>query len=354
MIFAGVDKVKLTTREYSIPTVSRLVGWKEKSGKEVNAAPPEWLRDSQGSTVPVTGLYMETPDGIIIDINPSGLKVEWNPSKARHPYHLLTDPAEVGRMADRIQATMKSHGVLINVDQMGIARLDLAKNAQLRHHPSAYPPAIAAGCRGGKRMKGREYPDGYSFGNTQRQAVFYNKTRELHECQRITIPENKLGRMEVRWMKSRPLAQDIPFSALGDFRKADPEQVTAAYRDAVNRNVFRVDAKAVQLVLIHDTEVGTLAQYIQSGRGGAERWILDICTAGNIATAMGGWDRLKAIVHEAHKLAGTTKDPERQARRVIDRFHDHANRAAMVNAQRNRAAVNVHTLLEELRHAYAA
>jgi hypothetical protein len=353
MIFAGVDKLKLTTREYSIPDGSRLVGWKEKSGKEVNAAPPEWLRDSQGTTIPVTGLFLDTPEAII-DLNTSGLKIEWNPSKIRHPYHLLTDTAEIGRMADRIQGTLKAHGLLTNVDQMGIARLDLAKNAQLRHHPSAYPPAIAAGCRGGKRMKGREYPDGYSFGNTQRQAVFYNKTRELHECRQLTIPENKLGRMEVRWNKPRPLAKDIPFSAFRDFRKADPEEVTAAYRDAVNNNVFRVDVKAVQLVLIHDTEVGTLAQYIQSGRGGAERYFLDFCTPGTIAGAVGGWDKLTALIHDAHQLAGTTKDPERQARRVLERLREHTNRAAMVNAQRNRAAVNVHTLLDELKQAYAA
>lgn len=353
MIYAGVDKLKLTTREYSIPTASRLVGWRKKAGEELNADPPEWLCDGQGTAIPVTGLFMKTDDAVF-DLDPSGVKIELNPSKIRHPYHLLTDTAEIGRMADRIQNTLKASGLLTNVDQMRISRLDLAKNAQLRHHPSAYPPAIAAGCRGGKRMKGREYPDGYSFGNTQRQAIFYNKTRELHLFQKLTIPENRMGRMEVRWMTPRPLAKDIPFSAFGDFRKADSEAITAAYRDAVNNNVFRVNAKAVQLVLIHDTEVNTLAQYIQSGRGGAERWILDICTAGNIAAAMGGWDRLKAIVHEAHKLAGTTKDPERQARRVIDRFQDHANRAAMVNAQRDRAAVNVHTLLDELKQAYAA
>ena len=353
MIFAGVDKLKLTTREYTIPTASRLVGWKEKAGKELNAAPPEWLRDSQGTSIPVTGLYLPFPD-VSIDLNPVGLKIEWNPSKILHPYHLMTDTGEIGRMADRINASLKASGLLTNFDSMGMSRLDLAKNAQLRHHPSAYPPAIAAGCRGGKRMKGREYPDGYSFGNTQRQAVFYNKTRELHLFQKLTIPENKLGRIEVRWMSSRPLAKDIPFTAFRDFRKADPEQVTAVYRDAVNHNMFRVDVKAVQLVLIHDTEVSTMAQYIQGGRGGAERYFLDFCTPGTIAGAFGGWDRLTALVHDAHKLAGTTKDPERQARRVLERLREHTNRAAMVNAQRNRAAVNVHTLLDELKQAYAA
>jgi hypothetical protein len=353
MIYAGVDKLKLTTREYSIPSASRLHGWKEKSGKGLNEAPPEWLRDQHGTTIPATGIYLQTPDAMI-DINPSGLKVEWNPSKILHPYHLLTDPVEVGRMADRIQNTLKAHGVITDVDQMGIARLDLAKNAQLKHHPSAYPPAISAGCRGGKRMKGREYPDGYSFGNTQRQAVFYNKTRELHECHKLTIPESKLGRMEVRWNKPRPLAKDVPFSAFRDFRKADPEQVTEAYRDAVNTNVFRVDVKAVQLVLIHDTEVSTLAQYIQSGRNGVERYFLDFCTPGTIAAKFGGWGKLEELVHDAHQLAGTTKDPERQSRRVLERLREHTRRASMVNARRNKDAVNVHTLLDELRNAYAA
>ena len=340
MTFAGVDKVGLHAKDY---VVKSLNGWSKKGGEKVGEDPPVFLRDGDGQPVPGAGFFLNAGQ-VNVDLSPKGLLVSFNPSKVLHPYHLLTDPAEVGRIGDNVQATLQRNGVLVNVNAMQAVRVDLAKQAQLTHPLNAYGQAL--GHLQGKRMTGHQYPDGYSFRNTQREHVFYSKTRELHEKSGMAIPESRLGRMEAKWKKGRPLAKDFQFSSFGDLRKADPHHLTAVYRDALHRDVFRTDPKAVQLILSFDTEVSILRGYLDAGRGGAYRYLLDLHTGPHVA-ALGGWDAFGQLLRDAGM-------PDRTARYTLQQLRSQAQRAAFVNARRDAKAVNVHTLIEELRHTYAA
>ena len=340
MTFAGVDKVGLHAKDY---VVKSLNGWSKKGGEKVGEDPPVFLRDGDGQPVPGAGFFLNAGQ-VNVDLSPKGLLVSFNPSKVLHPYHLLTDPAEVGRIGDNVQATLQRNGVLVNVNAMQAVRVDLAKQAQLTHPLNAYGQAL--GHLQGKRMTGHQYPDGYSFRNTQREHVFYNKARELHEKSGMAIPESRLGRMEAKWKKGRPLAKDFQFSSFGDLRKADPHYLTAVYREALNRDVFRTDPKAVQLILSFDTEVSILRGYLDAGRGGAYRYLLDLHTGPHVE-ALGGWDAFGQLLRDAGM-------PDRTTRHTLQQLRSQAQRAAFINARRDRAAVNLHTLLEELRHTYAA
>lgn len=340
MTFSGIDKVGLHTRAYMVKDLS---GWDKKGGEKVGEAPPVFIRDGNGQDVPGTGFYMNAGP-VNIDLSPKGLLVSFNPSKIRHPYHLLTDPSEVGRIGDDVQRTLKRNGVLVNIDAMQTIRVDLAKQRQLTHPLNAYGQALSS--LKGKRMTGHQYPDGYSFRNTQREATFYNKTRELHEKSGMTISEGRLGRMEMKWKKGRPLAKDFQLSSFGDLRKDAPEHLTAVYHDALNRDVFRTDTKAVQMVLSFDTEVSIMRQYLSAGRGGAYRYLLDMHTGAHVE-ALGGWESFGQLLREAGMK-------DRTARHTLQQLRSQAQRAAMVNARRDAKAVNVHTLIEELRHTYAA
>lgn len=302
-----------------------------------------FIRDAKGEPIPGAGFFLNAGQ-VNVDLSPKGLLVSFNPSKIRHSYHLLTDPVEVGRIGDEVQHTLKRNGILVNVDTMQAIRVDLAKQRQLTHPLNVYGQALSS--LKGKRMTGHTYPDGYAFRNTQREAVFYNKTRELHEKSGLTIPEGRLGRMEAKWKKGRPLAKDFQFSSFGDLRMADPEYLTSVYRDALNRDVFRTDTKAVQMVLSFDTEVSILRQYLAGTRGGAYRYLLDLHTGPHVE-ALGGWDAFGQLLREAGMK-------DRTARHTLQQLRSQAQRAAMVNARRDAKAVNVHTLIEELRHTYAA
>jgi hypothetical protein len=340
MTFAGVDKVGLHTKAY---VVRSLNGWSKKGGEKVGEDPPVWLRDGQGQLVPGAAFFLNAGE-VNVDLSPKGLLVGFNPSKALHPYHLLTDPAEVGRIGDKVQATLQRHGVLVNVDAMQTVRVDLAKQAQLTHPLNAYGQAL--GHLQGKRMTGHKYPDGYSFRNTQRELVFYNKGRELHEKTGLVIPESRLGRMEAKWKKGRPLAKDFQFSSFGDLRKADPHHLTAVYRNALHRDVFRTDPKAVQMVLAFDTEVSILRGYLQAGRNGVMKYLLTLPVAPHV-DALGGWDAFAQLLRDAGMKDRTVRHNVQQLRKQVQQ-------AAFINARRDKAAVNLHTLLDELRHNYAA
>ena len=340
MTFAGIDKVGLHTKAYHVHTLN---GWTEKGGRKVGEAPPVFLRDGEGRAIEGSGFFLNAGN-VNVDLSPKGLLVSFNPSKARHAYHLLTDPAEVGRIGDDLARTLKAHGVLVNIDGMQTVRMDMARQRQLTHPLNVYGQALSH--LHGKRMTGHQYPDGYAFRNSQRQCVFYNKTRELHEERGMGIPESRLGRMEMRWTKGRPLAKEFQLSAFGDLRKADPAHLTAVYREALHRDVFRSDPKAVQMVLNFDTEVSILRSYIQAGRGGAYRYLLDLHTGPHVE-ALGGWDAFGQLLRDAGM-------PDRTARHTLHQLRQQAQRASMVNARRDKAAVNLHTLLDELRNAYAA
>lgn len=341
MDHVGVDKVGLHTRVFRI--TDGLRGWSERAGRKVGEDPPCFVHDDHGKAIEGGGFFLNTPT-FNADLSPKGLLVSFNPSKIRHPYHLLTDPGEVGRIGDDVERGLKAHGLLVNVDAMQTVRVDLAKQAQLTHPIACYVPALAH--LKGRRMTGHTYPDGYAWRNTQREHVLYNKTRELYEKERITAPDN-IGRMEAKWRKGRPLAKDLQLSAFGELRRADPDHLAAVYRQALHRDVFRTDPKAVQLVINYNTEVGRLRSYLQAHpRGGVYHYLFDM-HAGPHVDALGGWDVFADMLHDAGM-------PDRTVRHTLQQLRQRAQRAAFVNAQRNKDAVNVHTLLDELKHVYAA
>jgi hypothetical protein len=340
MGYAGIDKVALHTKAY---VVKSLNGWSEKGGRKVGEAPPCFLHDAAGEPIVGTGFFLNAGE-VNVDLSPKGLLVSFNPSKVKHPYALLTDPSEVGRIGDQLQRTLRQNGLLVNVDDMQAVRVDLAKQHQLTHQLHAYGNALSH--LKGKRMQGHTYPDGYAFRNTQREAVFYNKAREVYEKQQLTIAEDRLGRFEVKWKKGRPLAKDFQLSSFRDLRRSDPEQLTTIYRDALNRDVFRTDPKAVQLVLNLDTEAELLRGYREAGRGGVTKYLLDM-HAGPHLEALGGYDAFGQLMRDAGY-------PDRTVRHTLMQLRSQAQRAAFVNARRDREAVNVHTLLQELKHVYAA
>lgn len=341
MTYAGIDKVALHTRAYVVKSLS---GWDEKAGRKVGEAPPVFVHDQEGQEVPGTGFYLNA-EHFNVDLSPKGLLVSFNPSKIRHPYALLTDPSEVGRIGDDVQRTLQRHGVLVDVNGMQSIRVDLAKQRQLTHPLNAYGQALSN--LKGKRMTGHAYPDGYAFRNTQREAVFYNKTRELHEKTGLTIPESRLGRFEVKWKKGRPLAKDFQLSSFGDLRRADPEQLTSVYREALNGQVFRTDPKAVQMILSFDTDLSVYRQLKQEHPRGAIWQYLSLGHVSATVEAHGGIDGIQRFMLAAG-------DNPRTVRHTLQQLRKRLQRDAFLNARRNKAAVNIHTLIEELRHTYAA
>jgi hypothetical protein len=337
MIIAGIDKVGLTSREFR---VRDLRGWSVGTGAKVGDAPPNWCRTVDGDVIEGPSFYMNT-DTANFDLGPKGLRVVFNPSKVRHPYKLNTDPVDVGRIGEQVQNLLQDRGVLADLGSMQVFRTDLAKDAQLKQHPLMYGSACGAGLHG-KRLRATAYPDGHRWGNTQREVNFYNKTREVLERSKLTIEPNT-ARMEVKLKKSRPTANTLGFYAFRDLCKADPEHLTAVYRDELNTRVFHVPPKAPQLVFSFDTDVDLFGMFMQAGNSPLRN------TLEAIQMPLQGVDieHWKAVM----KASGVG---DRQVRRQIADLKDRINRSGMIQKRRDAEAVTVYSLIDELKQAYAA
>ena len=340
MIIAGIDKVGLTSREFR---VRDLRGWSVGTGAKVGDAPPNWCRTVDGDVIEGPSFYMNT-DTANFDLGPKGLRVVFNPSKIRHPYKLNTDPVDVGRIGEQVQKLLQDRGVLADLGSMQVFRTDLAKDAQLKQHPLMYGSACGAGLHG-KRLRATAYPDGHRWGNTQREVNFYNKTREVLERSKLTIEPNT-ARMEVKLKKSRPTANTLGFYAFRDLCKADPEHLTAVYRDELNTRVFQVPPKAVQVIMNFDTEIDLYRGYLGMGNNALFNYLFEIHGAASVH-ALGGVDQLRQMMIQAGQN-------ERSARRQIEKLRERITRSGMVQKRRDAEAVTVYSLIDELKQAYAA
>ena len=343
MTWTGVDKVRLYTRSF---LVKDLKGWSQKGGTVIGEDPPAWCRDDRGKIIEGTGFFLNS-ELCSVDLSPKGLAVTFNPSKARHPWQLNTDPVEVGKVGDDVQTLLTRNGVLTNVDGMTLSRVDLARDRQLNKPLPMYVSACSN--LRGKRMKGTEYPQGFRWNNTQRDLTLYNKTLEAgtrpRNKGRVTISED-ISRFEARWTKGRPLAKDFGFSSFGELRRIGPDDLTGIYRDALNGTVFHTEPKAVQYILHFDTEADILRGYIEGQRGGVFRYLLDM-GGGPAVDALGGLDGIRELMIAAGM-------PERTVRYNLDKVREHIRRAGFVQSRRDASAVTVHSLIDELRTAFAA
>jgi len=339
MIQVGIDKVRLNTPLY---TVKSLNGWSKKGGDTIGEAPAQWLTTSTGERIEGTGFYLNTPL-VNADLTPNGLLINFNPSKVRHNYKLNTDIQDVGRIGFEVQELLAANGVLTNITDAPCTRLDFTKDAELSRPIAMY--SGACNYLKGFRMKGIEYPNGYRFGNSQRQTMLYNKTAEVKQFQKIDIPE-QITRLEFRLLKKKPLQKQTGLNTFGHVLKADPEYLNELYRKGLYDSIFYTPKKAVQMCLNLDTEQDIAKQYIETGSRAMERYLFDMHGAASFE-ALGGED----VIRELFTRAGMN---ERTARRQISKIKTTIQKAGFLNERRNSEAVNVHTLVQELKQVYAA
>lgn len=339
MIQVGIDKVRLNTPSY---VVKSLNGWKKKAGETVGEAPPEWLRLPNGEFVQGTGFYLNN-ELANVDISPKGLLVQFNPSKIRHSYKLNTDIQDVARIGQDIQELLAVNGVLFDINSATLTRLDLTKDAELKRPLSMY--SGACNYLKGKRLKGIEYPNGYTFKNSQRQSVLYNKTAEVRRFQKIEIPE-QISRLEFRLLRTRPLQKETGLNSFGHLTKADPEYLNEVYRNGLYNSIFYTPVQHVQMCLNLDTEVDVFRHYAETGNRALERYLFDMCGAASFE-GLGGED----VIRELMAQAGMK---ERTIRYQIGKVKTQIQKAGFINSRREKDAVNVHTLVQELKHTYAA
>lgn len=299
-MLVGTDYVSLSTREY---TLSSLNGWGIKSGNKVGQRPDVWGLVQDGRELKGVGYYMNT-EAARFDLSPKGLKVDFNPSTLLHPFELITDRQTLAKAVDLVRVQLDSLGIDLDLNRAGVNRLDLTKQAPLMGGPAAYSD-VWGGLNGKRMQRSRaQYPDGFSMGNTQRQAVFYNKEKQLREAKRLTITTPKdLTRAEVRWTKSKSAANTVTGAGVGrliHLLEAEPEALTAAYNRFLIKDVFRTpDGWQAVLDLDWSTEVDYLRNLREKHPRGAFDQYLKMEGAEAVLNRFGSVDLLQAALNQA-------------------------------------------------------
>ena len=336
----GVDMLSGSVTDFRLDSVQ---GWSIKPGNRVGEEQEPWGQCMDGFILSGSGYYInpgrQHDFPFRIDLTREGLSYRLNPSTMEHPWHLTTDVSTAG---DVLMDGANQIGLDFDLDGSRIGRIDVTRQAVMKAPCRAFIPAFTA--LQGKRMKSTQYPDGYTFANKQRKAVFYDKTRQAKEVKDVEIPPN-LVRCELRVFRNRNVGHTGRGFGLGTFedvKNIDPDELQSRYMQQVESTVFRF-GDGQQMTLDFNTEVELLqALREQHERGAVDRYI----SMEGIESILNRFGDL-TLFGEALQTAGYS---ERQTRRHLNRIRQTLQTKAFID--RRRQTTSVASTIDLLRNTF--
>lgn len=258
---AGIDKIVLTTRNFSIKDVS-ILGQNRNipQGKTEEDLPVLGIDTGFGhmEMIRANGAYYNDVNGLYnLSVNKTGAQVIFNPSKVLHPYNLVTDIREVKKVGEAITNALRQHGILLNLETCNVSRLDLAKQEVMTRSIRTYSSAF--NFMQGKRMTSTGYENGYRFGNKQTEATFYDKGIESN------LPIENLMRCEPKFKTTQAVQKRSGIKSYGDILHSDSGHLTDIYNRYLNNVLFDRNV-SYQTTLNFEQEVDKL-KYFRSIMG---------------------------------------------------------------------------------------
>lgn len=231
----GVDKLTLTTRDYSLRDVTAsglraVTSTDYRTGKSSG----HLLTDALGHPVTADRLF-DNAGPAQLDINRHGLRVTFNPSKLVTPSAgglLCTSDADLRAAVNLVKRDLHARGILCDLDTARLYRLDLTRDADLRQSVGSYVPVF--GALGLKRARNQStYPGGVQSTHGTLGLVMYNKGAEAG------LDRDNLLRGELQFKRhdGAPLKRSGVYSirSLNDVGFTALHQL---YRDTMRANVF--------------------------------------------------------------------------------------------------------------------
>ena len=337
----GIDMVSGTVTDFVINSVH---GWSIKPGNIVGEDNEPWGTCRDGSHLSGSGYYINAGKqgdlSVRLDLNQRGLTYTVNPSTLEHPWKLTTD---LSNSYEVLHRDTEAVGIEFDLDASKIGRLDVTRQERMGAPCRTFIPAFTA--MQGKRMKSTQYPDGYTFGNKTRKAVFYDKTRQAKAVKDIQDVPSNLLRCELRLFRNRTIGhtgRGVGLGTFGDVRKVDPRQLFQSYAKSVESNVFRF-ANGQQLALDFEGEVQLLTSLREQYERGGIRRYLQLEGVEGVVSRFGGLDTFG----EAMEQAGYHP---RTVRRTVRQMRDLMTTKAFVDRRRHETTVA--TSIDLLRNTF--
>ena len=192
-----IDTISIGTQEFAFQKHTKLV-----------------LRtDLNLETGEILEKYFKNLDTFNLTVDSKGLRLHFSLPKL---YGLKDNFYPLGahsfRIAiDNLQRTLQDIGIITDVNQMKILRLDIFKNIETQKNYKTYVEILRN--LGLKRTHKREYPDGFLCSNSLREVMFYNKIKELKDSfgvayvRKFGFDTENVVRGEVRLLKHREVTK---------------------------------------------------------------------------------------------------------------------------------------------------
>jgi hypothetical protein len=339
----GIDKIQLWSplNQLSVKDANPSIFGCNMSTKQGGAELPYLLTDRTGRSVCANSIYHNSRLANY-SINAKGLQLQFNPSKALHPYHLTGTGKQFSETIKGVKQELLSIGIDANIDQMKLVRLDLAKQAEMSKPFGNYIDAFRM-LKGKRAKEQRQYPSGYIVGNTRWQTIGYDKGEELKQHHH-NIPEKNLMRLESRWMKGQSISAQFHLNTLPALAELSPIDLTRIYASHLTDKYFPKQFEGDQMVMGFDTVIDQMkTAQNRYGRG----WFIKYVSAISIDAfimQLGGLEMVRKALLEV-----TTKQ---RASDYLKDLTDLLYFKSKLDAQTNQQTVA--SLLYEMQERFAA
>jgi len=278
----GIDKLVLTTKEFSCPTKPKMT---PVANVELGEEHDPLIMCEDGIVIATGRLYKDTRKLTYctnVGINKFGLQVTFNPNKHYHDYKTYSDQSKLKESFEIVQEELKEIGINTDVSQMQTSRIDVNADAEMSKEYKSFKPLMDA--MKGRYMKATPYTTGIEIKNKSASNVFYDKGMDVWNRTKKPIPEKNLLRNEVRLLTTKVVQKHTSHflsSANNIIRHYDyvnelhtnktKEILKSIGRNGVSTQLeleFDRDRHALQTIM--DTQKRNKLQYYLSVFGGME------------------------------------------------------------------------------------
>lgn len=297
----GVDKVLFTTKAFS---VKDRCNFRIKQGDIVDGEVVEsnLFRDELGDVLGTKAIYNSKIANTTI--SPIGLKVEYNPSKLLHPYHLNNDNNSLSKIHQIVKKDLKENaGIELGLDaELSLSRLDIARNEQLSKPISAYGPLFSS--LKGKRQSNVEYPSSYYFKNKSQESVFYDKVEALkYEYKNVDVPDivSNTMRAELKAKKRSSVGSIFRFNDMDTFLNCNPDYRVDKYKSQLRKQLFQGDKSHLQTTLFtdYDRDIEYLKALKEANSRGAINKFIQSKGLDSLLSEVGSIENFRQMLLEA-------------------------------------------------------
>lgn len=339
----GVDMLHLGSKDFRLQTVK---GWGIKSGNKVGEELHPLGFTMDGFKMEGAGYYINRTDGspnnCTWEVNRHGLFFQLNPSTLLHKFNLTTDLEPAW---GAIRNDMDLLGIELDLEGASVNRLDLTKQAVMKAPAASFHPAFSA--LEGKRMKSTRHPDGYTFGNRQKEVVFYDKSLQLATVKDVHDAPPNLLRCEGRWKKRKVIGHEtngVGVGSFADLLARTSSDLETRYKGMLNTQIFS-QAHGHQLTFDFTFEVEVIRSYIEENeRAGWRKYVMAKGTEG-LMYDFGSLEVFgRALVESGLH--------QRTAQRAVKELRGSMFKQSQIDRMRERKTLT--SSIEELRQTFAA